>query len=77
MKKLYKVDTKKCDACEGKYVYDETEYVNTADINAYIEAKRVAIENTPYWWMNHRKVYGGENDGRPLVVATALDIIEA
>ena len=73
MKKLYKVDIKKCDACEGKYTYDETEYVNTADIDTYIEAKKVAIENTDYWWMDHRR----DDNNRPLVVATALDIIEA
>jgi len=76
MKKIYKVNIEKCDACEGKYTYTENEYIATENIDAYIEAKMTAIENTPEWWMDHRKVYGGENDGRPLVTAEALEIIE-
>lgn len=77
MKKLYKVNVEKCDACEGKYTYTEAEYVRTDNIDAYIEAKRTAIEGTNYWWMDHRKVYGGENDGRPLVTAEEINVIEA
>ena len=65
MKKLYKVNVEKCDACEGKYTYTEAEYVRTD------------IEGTDYWWMDHRKVYGGENDGRPLVTAEEINVIEA
>lgn len=76
MKNLYKVNIEKCDGCEGKYTYTENEYVMTENITAYIESKMTAIENTPYWWMNHRKVYGGENDGRPLVTAEVLEVKE-
>ena len=47
MKKIYKVNVEKCDACEGKYTYTEAEYVTTENIEAYIEAKRVEIENRP------------------------------
>ncbi len=77
MKKIYKVNVEKCDDCEGKYTYTETAYVATENIEAYIEAKRVEIENKPYWWMDHRKVYGGENNGRPLVTAEEIEIAEA
>ena len=72
MKKIYKVNVEKCDACEGKYTYTEAEYVT----EAYIEAKRVEIENRPYWWMDHRKVYEGENEGRPLVTAEEIEVRE-
>ena len=77
MKKIYKVNVERCDDCEGKYTYTDVEYVATEDIEAYIEAKRVAIENRPYWWMDHRTVYKGEHKGRPLVTAEAIEVIEA
>ena len=76
MKKIYKVNVEKCDACEGKYTYTENEYITTENIEAYLEAKWVEIENKPYWWMDHRKVYGGANDGRPLVTAEAIEVRE-
>ena len=76
MKKIYKVNVEKCDACEGKYTYTDIEYVATENIEAYIEAKRVEIENRNYWWMDHRKEYGGANDGRPLVTAEAIEVKE-
>lgn len=77
MKKIYKVNVERCDACEGKYTYTDTEYVRTDNIEAYVEAKRVEIEGTNYWWMDHRKVYGGEHDGRPLVTAEEIKVINA
>lgn len=76
MKKIYKVNVEKCDGNEGKYTYTEAEYVTTENIDAYIEAKMTEIENCLYWWMDHRKVYGGENDGRPLVTAEEIEVKE-
>lgn len=77
MKKLYKVITERTDGCEGKYHYNNEEYVRTDRIDEYVEAKRVAIENTNYWWMDHAKEYGGANNGRPKVKAEEIAIIEA
>lgn len=77
MKKIYKVNVEKCDACEGKYTYTENEYIATENIAAYIEAKMTEIENRPYWWMDHREVYEGENAGRPLVTAEEIVVREA
>ena len=73
MKKLYKVNVEKCDACEGKYTYTENEYVLTEDIAAYIEAKKAEIEAEDFWWMDHRKDY---TDNRPLVTAEAVEVKE-
>lgn len=77
MKKLYKVTTERTDGNEGRYHYNEEEYVRTERIDEYIEAKRAAIENTSYWWMDHAKEYGGENNGRPVVKAEEIKVIEA
>ena len=76
MKKIYKVNVEKCDGCEGKHTYTENEYIATENIEAYLEAKRIEIENKPYWWMDHRTVYGGANDGRPLVTAEVIEVRE-
>jgi hypothetical protein len=73
MKKIYKVNVEKCDANEGKTTWTENEYIATENIAAYIEAKKTAIENTPYWWMDHRKDY---TTGRPLVTAEAIAVRE-
>lgn len=77
MKKLYKVITERTDGNEGKYHYNDEEYVRTDRIDEYVEAKRVAIENTNYWWMDHAKEYGGANNGRPVVKAEEITVIEA
>ena len=75
-KKLYKVITERTDGCEGKYHYNDDEYVRTENIEAYVEAKRVEIEGKPYWWMDHAKTYGGANNGRPVVKAEEINVIE-
>ncbi len=77
MKKLYKVITKRTDGNEGRYHYNDEEYVRTDRIDEYVEAKRAAIENINCWWMDHATEYGGANKGRPVVKAEEITVIEA
>ena len=69
--KIYEVKVEKCDGNDGKITYTEREYVKTADIAAYIEAKKTAIEAIDFWWMTHR-----EEGDRPLVTAHEIEVKE-
>ena len=73
MKKIYKVKAERVDADRGMHRGYEEEYVNTANIEAVIEAKKAEIEKIGQWWMG----YGEGADKRPNVTAEEIEILEA